>query len=157
MATAEIRYRYDEQLASQATRRILSRYNLSAVIALLVTVLFALQRMPWPALTAGILTLVYAWPIVRYRGNAKKLARRLGCPEVTVRVDETGISFSMPSQQSTSAWSQTRALWRFDDVWLFFPYYSVTAACTAIPVAAMTDEFRELVLAGLRAGGATVR
>ncbi|MEK6374083.1 MAG: hypothetical protein AABO58_15455 [Acidobacteriota bacterium] len=41
-------------------------------------------------------------------------------------------------------------------VWLFFPY-GVTATYTAMPVAAMTEEFRELVLAGLRAGGATVR
>ena len=156
MASAEIRYRYDEELASRATRRMTSRYNVFIGIALIVTVLFALQRMPWPALIAGMCTLAYAAVIVRYRRSAKKLARRLGFPEVTVRVDEKGISFTMPSQQSTSGWSQTRALWRFDDVWLFFPY-GVTASYTAMPVAAMTDEFRELVLTGLRAGGATVR
>lgn len=156
MASAEIRYRYDEELASRATRRMTSRYNVFMSIALIVTVLFALQRMWWPTLIAGTFTLAYAAVIVRYRRNAKKLARRLGYPEVTVRVDENAISFSMPSQQSTSAWSQTRALWRFDDVWLFFPY-GATAVYTAMPTAAMTDEFRELVLAGLRAGGATVR
>jgi len=156
MASVEIRYRYDEELASRATRRMTSRYRVFIVIAFLVTVLFALQRMPWPALIAGMFTLAFALLTIRYRRNARKLARRLGCPEVTVRVDENAISFSMPSQQSTSAWSQTRALWRFDDVWLFFPY-GVTATYTAMPVAAMTDEFSELVLAGLRAGGATVR
>ena len=155
----EIRYRYDEKLAALATRRFLSRYSrwwLVAVIAVLSALLFALQRMVWPAAVTALLALLYAAMRYRYRRNAKRLARRLGFPEVLVRADETGLSFGLPGQQSTSEWNATRVLWQFDDVWLFFPY-GATAAYTAIPAAAMTPEFRELVLARMRASGGTVR
>jgi len=156
---SEIRYRYDDALAAIATRRFLSRYSRSTLIysvALIVAVLFALQR-TWigVAVIAG-LAAVYAALLLRYRRNARALARRLGYPEVTARADEHGMTFSMPQQQSTSGWTPARVLWQFDDVWLFFPY-GVAAAYTAIPAAAMTPEFREIVLASMRANGATVR
>ena len=155
----EVRYRYDEALAALATRRFLSRYSrwwLVVTIAVLSGLLFAVQRMVWPAAVTAILALVYAGVLFRYRMNAKRLARRLQSPEVTVRADEDGMTFSFPGQQSTSAWSSTRVLWQFDDVWLFFPY-GPTAVYTAIPTAAMTPEFRELVLAKMQASGATIR
>jgi hypothetical protein len=158
--TSEIRYRYDEELTRRATSRFLGRrarnIPLLITIALCVAVLFVLQETWWAASAVVALALFYVALVVRYRWSAKKLARRLGSIEITVRADESGITFNMPAQQSASAWTNTREIWQFGDVWLFFAF-GPTTAFTAIPTAAMTPEFREMVLTNMRAHGATVR
>ena len=92
----------------------------------------------------------------RWRRGATTLTRRLGSPEVTVSVDENGMTFSMPSYSSTAAWSPMREIWMFDDVWIFLPF-GPSVAYSAVPASAMTPEFREIVLQGMRAGGGVLR
>ncbi len=143
-----------------ATRRFLSRYQRGSVlviaIALIVAALFALQQTWWAVSAFTVLAFVYISILIKYRRGATRLSRRLGQPEVTVSVDESGIAFDMPSFQSKAAWTPLRELWMYDDVWIFMPY-GPAAAYSAIPTSAMTPEFREIVLTSMRAKGATVR
>lgn len=157
---AEIRYPYDDDLARRATRRFLSRYQRGTwwvvVVALLAAVLFALQRTWWLTSAFAVMALIYTTIRVKYRQRAILGARSLGTPEVIVTADAQSITFRLPDYQSTAQWTRARQLWQFDDVWIFLPF-GYTASYTAVPTAAMTPEFREVVLAGMRAAGATVR
>ena len=143
-----------------ATRRFLSRYSrnsaLVVAIALIAAVLFALQRTWWLTSAFAVMALIYVVMLVKYRRGAARMARRLGSPEVTVIVDESGMTFRMPAYQSTAAWTPQREVWQFDDVWIFMPF-GVSQSYSAVPTAAMTPEFREIVLANMRAQGAAVR
>jgi len=143
-----------------ATRRFLSCYSrnwvLVIAIALIAAVLFALQRTWWLTSALAVVALIYIAMLVKYRRNAVLIARRLGAPEVTVTVDDSGMTFRMPSYQSIAAWTLQREMWQFEDVWLFMPF-GVSQSYSAVPTSAMTPEFREIVLTNMRAQGATVR
>jgi hypothetical protein len=156
----EIRYRYDEELARRASRRFLSRYArgpaMLFLMAILAAALFALQSIWWLAISLIVLSVAYAAVLLRYRSRAARLAQTLGFPEVSVVAGEEGLTFDMPSHHSTIGWTPTRELWQFDDVWLFFAY-GTRASYTAFPSAALTPEFRDIVLAHMRAAGAKVR
>ena len=147
-------------MARRATGRFLSRYSrhsaLIIAIALIAAGLFALQRTWWLVSAFTLMALIYTSMLVKYRRTAVRMARRLGSPEVTVIVDESGMTFRMPAYQSIAAWTPQRELWQFDDVWIFMPF-GVSQSYSAVPASAMTPEFREIVLTNMRAQGATVR
>jgi hypothetical protein len=156
----EIRFRFDDALARTASRRFLSRYQrgmmVYVAICALVAALFALQHTWWAVSAFATIAAIYTTIMVKSRRGATRMTRRPGAPEVTVSVDENGMNFSMPSYQSIAAWSPMREIWIFDDVWIFFPF-GMSAAYSAVPAAAMTPEFRDIVLNGMRAGGGVVR
>src|SRR5262249_7001984 len=122
----EIRYRFDDVLARTATRRFLSRYQrgsgLIIGIAFLGAPACALTRLWWAVSAFSVMALIYMTILIKYRRNATRLIRRLGAPEVTVNADENGITFSLPSYQTTAGWTPLREIWQFDDVWIFMPY-----------------------------------
>ena len=156
----EIRYRFDDDLARTASRRFLSRYQRglrwTTGATLLIGVLFALQHTWWAASAFAAIAAVYISALIKSRRGATTLTRHLAAPEVTVSVDENGMTFSMPSYSSTAAWSPMREIWMFDDVWIFLPF-GPSLAYSAVPASAMTPEFREIVLQGMRAGGGVLR
>lgn len=143
-----------------ATKRFLLRYARGLMIFLpilaIIGIWFAVEGDL--ALAAIMLAVVIGAiaSLMRYAGRAVKLSRRLGAPEIEIVADDGGLSFRMNGNQSRSEWSPHRVIWRFNDVWLFFPY-TVSNAYTGVPVAAMTPEFREIVTDNISKHGGTLR
>jgi len=160
MRSAEIRFKYDEAFARLATKRFLLRYARTLLfllpVAAIIGIWFAIEGSFSLAVIMITLVLAAIASLMRYAGRAVKLSRRLGAPEIDVVADDGGISFRMNGNQSRSEWSQHRVIWRFDDVWLFFPY-TVSNAYTGIPAAAMTPEFRDIVIDNINKHGGTLR
>lgn len=156
----EIRYRFDDELARMATRRFLSRYQRGVVlytaVCVIVAVLVGLQHVWWATSAFATIAAIYTAVMIKSRRGVTRLARRLGAPEVTVSVDENGMTFSMPSYSSTAAWTPIREIWMFDDVWIFLPF-GPSSAYSAVPASAMTPEFREIVMQGMRTSGGVLR
>ena len=156
----EIHYTYDEELARRAVRRYVARaYRwsfMSITFAVLAAALFAAQRTWWLVSAFALYAIIYAVNLGKYRRAAIRRARWLGMPEVTVSVDDGGMTFTMPSYRTEAGWSPQRQVWQFDDVWIFFPF-GTSSAYTAVPTAAMTGEFREIVMNNMRAQRAVVR
>jgi hypothetical protein len=160
MRSAEARFVYDEAFARLATRRFLSRYArglIFLIVALAIGgVLFIAQRSYVPGVAALVLSLSGVFGLLRYRRRAPALARKLGCPEIHIVADDGGMSFRMNGSQSRAEWTKHRTVWRFDDVWLFFPY-SVSASYTGIPTAAMSAEFQAIIVDNVQQHGGTLR
>jgi len=155
----EIHFRYDEELARRAARHVLARNSrlfVSFLIALLVTIFATLQRVWWIVSPFAVLTFLYVAMAVRQRSSAIRAFRRIGNPDVTLRVDDKEIMFEMPSYRATAEWTSQREIWRFDDIWIFMLFGTVSSY-TPVPTSVMTDEFRDTVLDAMRAHGGRVR
>lgn len=161
MTPLTTRYRYDRELAALASRRFLLRYMrllLILVAFLLVTgaIAFVFEPFNFYSDAAAVLTVAVVIALWRYRRRAVALADRLGPMEITLTISDEGISMDSPIQKSSGAWNRERVLWTFPDVWLVFPY-GVNVGYSAVPVAAMTPEFREAFVSLVTGSGGRVR
>jgi hypothetical protein len=77
--------------------------------------------------------------------RATKLARQLGDRQVAVAMDQEGITFETTERRSFTSWSALKEVWKFHDVWLFFPYGTGAGAFTAVPAEAFPAEAIELM------------
>jgi hypothetical protein len=156
-----IRYRYDRDFAALVARRFILRYMrklliLTAVIVVTGAISFFYEPFNFYGIAAGVLVLAVALSVWRYRRRAVALAERLGPMEISLTIADEGLTVEAPMQKSTGTWNRERVIWTYPDIWILFPY-GESSAYSAVPVAAMTDEFQEAFLSLTKAAGGRVR
>lgn len=149
----QVEYAYTREFARKASARFLARYfrpALLLLVGLAVVALIALlsgvgHGLAYAALVAPLLYLVI-WN--RYVHRSEKVAMDLRDPQIKLTADESGFTLQSIDHTSTLAWSRMKEVWKFDDVWLLFPY-GVGSAYTAIPTSALSGGAAEFITARL--------
>jgi YcxB-like protein len=155
-----VEYAYTTELARRASRHFLGRYLRPALLLLIALALVGLialfngvgHGLAYFALAAPIAYFI-AWS--RYVRRAEKVAMELRDPQISLTADENGFTLQSIDHTSTMAWSRMKEVWKFDDVWLLFPY-GVRSAYTAVPTTALAGEVGEFIAARLAQSGTKV-
>jgi len=156
----QVQYAYTREFARRASGRFLGRYFRPALLLLVGLAVFALiallngvgHGLAYAALVAPLLYYV-VW--LRYVRRAEKIAMDLRDPQIKLTADENGFTLQSVDHTSTLAWSRMKEVWKFDDVWLLFPY-GVGSAYTAIPTSALAGGAGEFIAARLVESGTKI-